>query len=139
MFIGPDDVDDGTVPVPAAHAALVEIDDGGLLVDEESGRGYALNATASLLWKLFDSVSPLGDLIDDVCAVFGAPREEVTFSVHGLVRFFGDVGLLKNVTRSLSSLPIDIEYIDVDECGEPIPPGPRPSFDDRYVDAPPNA
>lgn len=139
MLISPEDIDDHTVPVPTSHAALVEIDDGGLLVDEEAGRGYALNATATLLWKLFDSVSPLGDLVEDVSAVFGVPREEVADSVRGLVRFFGEVGLFDNVTRNIASVPIDLEYVDLDECGEPVPPGPRPSFDARYLEAPPNA
>jgi hypothetical protein len=141
VLISPDDVDDRTVPLPAPHVAIVAIDDGGLLVDEEAGRGYALNSTASLLWTLFDSASPLGDLIDDVSAAFGAPRPEVAHSVHGLVRFFGEVGLFENVTRNIASVPIDIEYVDVDECGEPIPPdAPEgPSFDARYLVAPPNA
>ena len=40
------EVDDRTVPLPAAHVALVSVDAGGLLVDEEAGRAYALNATA---------------------------------------------------------------------------------------------
>jgi hypothetical protein len=112
-----------------------------VVVDEEAGRGYALNATASLVWKLLDSVSPLGDLIDDVSAAFAAPRADVAGSVHGLVRFFGELGLFDNVTRNISSVPIDIEFVDVDECGEPIPPAAAdgPSFDSRYLAAPPNA
>jgi hypothetical protein len=139
VLIHPDDIDDRTVPVPAAHVALVDIDDGGLLVDEEAGRGYALNATASLVWKLLDSVSPIGDVIDDLTDTFSVPREEVADSVHGLVRFFGEFGMLDNVRRNLASLPMDIEYIDVDECGEVVPPEVLPSFDARYVAAPPNA
>ncbi len=140
MLISPEEVDDRTVPLPAPHVALVDVDDGGVLVDEEAGRGYALNATASLVWKLFDSASPLGDLIEDVSAAFGAPLEEVADSVHGLVRFFGELGLFENVIRNIASVPIDIEYVDVDECGEPIPPGAdAPSFDGRYLPARPNA
>ncbi|MEW6471648.1 MAG: PqqD family protein [Actinomycetota bacterium] len=139
MLISPDEIDDRTVPVPTAHAALVEIDDAGVLVDEAAGRGYALNATASLLWKLFDSNSSLGEVIDDITAVFDVPRQEIADSVHGLVRFFGEMGLFDNVTRNVASLPVDIEYVDIDECGEPIPPGPQPTFDARYLEAPPNA
>ena len=139
MLIRPDDIDDRTVPIPAAHVAIVEIDDGGLLVDEEAGRGYPVNATASLLWTLLDSVSPVGELIDDVSAAFGAPRREVADSIHGLVRTFGRLGLLENVERDFASLPIDIEYVDVDECGEPVVAAAAPSFDARYLVAPPNA
>ena len=140
MLINPDDVDDGTVPIPAPHVAMVEIDDGGLLVDEEAGRGYALNTTASLVWTLFDAVSPIGDVIDDVSAAFGAPREDVADSVVGMVRTFGELGLFENVTRNIASVPIDIEYVDLDECGEIIPPAiDGPSFDDRYLATLPNA
>jgi hypothetical protein len=141
VLISPDEVDDRTVPLPAPHIAFVEVEDRGVVVDEEAGRGYALNATASLVWKLLDSVSPLGDLIDDVSAAFAAPRADVAGSVHGLVRFFGELGLFDNVTRNISSVPIDIEFVDVDECGEPIPPAAAdgPSFDSRYLAAPPNA
>jgi coenzyme PQQ synthesis protein D (PqqD) len=141
VLISPDDVDDRTVPVPAAHVALVEIDDGGVLVDEEAGRGYAVNATAALLWKLFDSVSPLGELIDDVSAAFGEPRSDIAASVHGVVRFLGELGLFENVTRSLASVPIDIEYVDVDDCGQPVPSAAadRTAFDARYLAAPANA
>src|SRR2546423_6151868 len=141
MLISPDDVADRPVPLPASQVAFVEVDDGGVLVDEEAGRGYAVNATASLLWTLFDSVSPLGEVIDDVSAAFGEPRPDIADSVHGLVRFFGELGLFENVTRNLASVPIDIEYVDLDECGEPIPPGASdgPSFDARYLATLPNA
>lgn len=139
MLIRPDDINERTVPVPAAHVAFVPVDDGGVIIDESAGRGYALNATASLLWTLLDSVSPLGELVDDVSDVFGVAREEVEDRVHATVRFFAELGLFNNVTRRIESVPIDVEYVDLDECGEPVPPGPTPSFDDRYVKAPPNA
>jgi hypothetical protein len=140
VLILPDDIDDRSIPIPVPHAAIVEIDDGGLLVDEEAGRGYALNATASLLWKLFDSRSPLGELIDDVSAAFGVPRQDVADSCLGLVRVLGELGLFENVARSFASLPIDIEYVDEDECGEPIRPEiDEPSFDSRYLASPPSA
>ncbi len=141
MLIHPDDIDARTVPLPAAHVALVQVDDGGVLVDEEAGRGLALNATASLLWSLLDSVSPIGDLVDDVSDVFGTPREEVEDSIVELVRFFGEFGLFTNVARDSAAVPIDIEYVDVDECGESIPPSAAagPTIDDRYLAAPPNA
>ena len=134
----PGEIDDHTIPRPVSHAGLVEIDDGGVLVDEEAGRGYALNATASVLWSLFDSRSSLGELADDVSNMFGVPRQEVADSCHGLVRVLGELGLFENVARSFASLPIDITYAD--DCGEPNPPlSDAPAFDSRYLVAPPNA
>ena len=141
MIIGPDEIDEQTVPVPATHVAIVDVDDDGLLVDEEAGRGYPVNATASLLWKLLDSVSPVGDLIDDVSAAFNVPRSAVADSVHDLIRTFGHLGLLENVSRSFASVPIDVEYADPNACHESVPPGAaeeRP-FDQRYLPVPPNA
>lgn len=140
MIIGPGEIDERTVPLPARHVALVDIDDAGLLVDEEAGRGYPVNATAALLWKLLDSGSPVGDLIDDVSAAFDVPRVAVAPSVHSLVQTFGHLGLLDNVRRSFASLPIDIEYAASDDCGEPVPhSAAKRSFDDRYLPVPPNA
>jgi coenzyme PQQ synthesis protein D (PqqD) len=139
VLIHPEDIDDRTVPVPATHVAFVPVDDGGVIVDEAAGRGYAVNASASLLWTLLDAVSPLGAVVDDVSDVFGAPREEVQDRVHATVRFFAELGLFNNVTRRIESVPIDVEYVDLDECGEPVPPGPAPTFDERYVKSPPNA
>lgn len=139
MIIRPDKIDEGTVPVPASRGAIVDVDDGGLLVDEEAGRAYPLNPTATLVWKLLDSVSPVGELIDDVSAAFGVPRSAVAEDVHDLIRTFGHLGLLENVSRSLMSLPIDIQYAD-DTCLEPVPPGfEEPSYDDLYLPVPPNA
>jgi len=137
----PDEIDERTVLVPAAHVAMVDVDDGGLLVDEEAGRGYPVNATASLLWKLLDSVSPVGELIDDVSAAFDVPRSAVADSVHDLVRTFGHLGLLENVSRNFASIPVDIDYADPNTCREPVPAGAgeERSFDDRYLPAPPNA
>jgi hypothetical protein len=142
MIIRPDDIDDRTVPLPASHVAIVDVDDdGGVLVDEEAGRGYPVNATASLIWKVLDSVSPIGEIIDDVSSTFGAPPSDVAASVHGLVRTFGQLGLLDNVSRDPASIPIDIEYVDLDACGEPVPPGANDGVasDERYLTAPPNA
>ena len=140
-MLASDEIDDHTVLVPAPHVAIMDLDDGGLLVDEEAGRAYPTNATATLLWKLLDSMAPIGDLIDDVTAVFGSPRSVVADSVHRLVRTYGELGLFENVSQSLASVPVDIEYVDLDECGEPLPPGSDhgQSYDGRYLVAPPNA
>ncbi len=140
MIIGPDEIDDLTVPIPAPHVALLEMEEGGLLVDEEAGRAYPVNATASLVWKLLNSGSPIGDLIDEVSDTFGESRSEIAAAVHGLMRTFGELGLFENVLRSFASLPVDIEYVDLDECGEPVQPdGAERFFDERYLTAPPNA
>jgi hypothetical protein len=141
LIIKPDEIDDRTVPLPAGHVALVPIEDAGLLVDEEAGRGYPVNATAALVWGLLDSESPLGDIIDDVSAAFGESRSDVALNVHGLARTFGELGLFRNVRRNLASVPIDIEYVDLDECGKSVRAGDDvgPLFDTRFVAVPPNA
>jgi hypothetical protein len=141
VLIRPEEVNDQTVPVPSSHVGRVPVDDDGLLVDEEAGRAYPVNATASLLWTLLDGTSPLSDLVDDMSAAFGAPRPDVAGSVHQSVRTFGELGLLRNVMRNLASIPIDIEYVDPDECQERVPPesAETVSFDNRYMSAPPNA
>lgn len=141
MVIRPEELDEWTVLVPAPHVAIVEIDDGGLLVDEEAGRGYPVNATAALLWKLLDSVTPIGALIDDVSAAFDTSRPAVAESVYGLAQTFGHLGLFENVSRTFTSLPVDIHYADPNRCDEPAPAGSpgQVRFDGRYLPVPPNA
>ena len=73
--------------------------------------------------------------------MLGAPRDQVADSVVGLASFLGEVGLVDGVRRSLASVPVDIEYVDVDDCGKAIPAtagATVPTFDDRYLAAPPN-
>lgn len=137
MLIAPEHVDDDTVVVRSSHAGLVDVDDRGIVVDEEAGRAYALNPTATLVWRLLDGASPVGALIEDLSDAFAAPRAEVADGVLGLVRYFGLLGLLDNVARHLSTVPIDVEYVgDGRDCG----PGESdpPTFDDRYLAVPPN-
>lgn len=141
MSIAPGQVDETTVVAPARHVGTVAVGERAVLVDESAGRGWALNASGALIWRLFDGKSPLGDLVNDLSDVLGAPRHEVADSVVGLASFLGELGLLDGVLRNLASVPVDIEYVDVDDCGEVIPAADLPAvptFDSRYLAAPPN-
>lgn len=137
MHIVPGDLDGSSIVVPGDHVGIVDVDDRALLVDEFAGRGYALNPTGALVWRLLDGTSALGELIDDIVDAFGASRGEIERSVIGIVGTFGELGLLDNVVRRLESVPIDIEYVDAD-CAQPAGPAPEPTFDSRYLAAPPN-
>jgi hypothetical protein len=126
----------------------VEVEGRLLLVDEEAGRGYPLNPTGSLLWRILDSVSPLGELIDDLAESFDAPRDDVARGVVHLVRDLGLFGLLEGVARHRDSVPIDVEYAEapvdasVLDCDDPELADSQteePEFDGRYLAAPPNA
>jgi len=142
VSIAPEEVGDATVVVPSRHVGTVAVDDRVVLVDEEAGRGYALNPSASLIWRLFDGESAIGELVDDISEILGVPHDEVHGSVTGLASFLGELGLLEGVRRSVASLPIDIEYVDLDDCGEvvtvPAAAQEMPTFDSRYLAAPPN-
>lgn len=135
------EIGESTVVVPGRHVGVVEVEDCLLLIDEGAGRGYPLNLTGSLVWQLLGSPAPLGELIEDLSAAYGAARPHVAHDVLGLVRNLGSLGLLEGVFRSLESVPIDLEFVD-DECSEPDADGGRPDcpdFDARYLAAPPNA
>lgn len=136
------EIGEATVVMPGSHVGVVEVEDCLLLIDEGAGRGYPLNLTGSLVWQLLGSPAPLGELIEDLSAAYGAERPDVAHDVIGLVRNFGSLGLLEGVFRSLESVPIDIEFVDDDECNEPDAAGGRrddAGFDARYLAAPPNA
>lgn len=140
MSIAAGEVDETTVVAQGPHVGTVDVGDRVVLVDEATGRGWALNPTGALIWRLYDGASPLGELVDDLTDVLGGPRGEVAASVVGLTSFLGDVGLLDGVLRSIFSVPIDVQYVDVDELGNIVQDSASttPSFDSRYLAAPPN-
>lgn len=139
-YIAPDSIDERTVLTPGHHVGAVEVGDGLVLVDEFAAAGHALNPTATLVWRLLDGVSPLGDLIDDIASAYGIRRTDVSEQVIGLTRDLGSLGLFDQVSRSWRSVPVDIELVRHDDCGDGQAQAaePLPELDDRYLAAPPN-
>lgn len=133
-------------------AATVPVDGHAILVDGPGGRAHAINPTAALVWGCLDGTGDLGGLIDDLVAGFEVPRAIVADDVLGLARDLARLGLLDGFGAAAGAWPEDLASRD-DDCppgaGDPAaisgradvsdPAGPAdPSFDDRYLTAPPN-
>lgn len=136
----PSEISERTVLTRSPDTGTVKVSDGAVVVDEPAGRAHALNHTAGLVWDLLDGESALGDIVDDLSGVFGAPRKVVSSDVIGVARDLAMLGLLDGVARAITSLPVDIEFVRPDDCDDPaaVPAQPAPPLDDRYLGVPPN-
>ena len=84
-------------------------------------------------------MSPLGDVIDDLNAVFDGRRQQIGGDVANLVKSFASLGLLENVGRPIHTLPIEVEMVGPDGC-EPdaIEVERDEPVLERYLAVPPN-
>lgn len=137
----------GTAPDPEAivessvvrrrpDVATVAVGADAVLVDEPDGRAHAVNATGALIWECLDGLGDLAGLVDDVAAEFGADRQTVADDVVGLARDLARLGLLEGFHAAADAWPEE-PAPDDDGC-PPEADAPDPTFDDRYLAAPPN-
>ena len=86
------------IPDPPRRRAGVtsqQLADGSaVLVDEATGSGYALNATAAEVWALCDGQRTLDDIVDALLDRYEATPEQVHESVIALVVHLRDLGML---------------------------------------------
>ncbi len=96
----PGDIDEAFVPRPRGDVSFVELDN-ELVVAAPAGPfasdAHWLDRTASVVWNAFDGVTPLGVLVDELAAAFGADRDVVRDDVLELTRTLGRAGLLDGV------------------------------------------
>lgn len=137
--LDPAEIDEPHVVRPAAHVGTVPVDRELVVVDEATGRVHALNPTAALVWECLDGQASLATIVDELQEAFGAPRATISADVLGVVREFGTLGFLRDVRSAPDAPPIEIRAASEGETtsrGEL--PADEPSFDHRYLAAPPN-
>jgi PqqD family protein of HPr-rel-A system len=83
------------IPVLRCGVASVEIDGETVIYDVELDATHLLNPTATAVWSCLDGETTVDQLIDDVAAAFGVPREEVRTDILTLLRDLGRAGLLE--------------------------------------------
>jgi len=92
------DIDESFVPRFRDEVAAVELDGEAVLLDGSNGAVHTLNPTATLIWKFCDGATRLGDLIEDLVAVFDDTNgHAIHADVMALVRDFARQGLLVGV------------------------------------------
>ena len=91
-----------------------------------------LDRTASIVWKAFDGVTPVGSLVDELAAAFGADRDVVRDDVLELTRTLGRAGLLDGVAyvAPVAAHPLRPEGLPV---GTALPAFTRRDLDDVVV------
>ena len=93
-----DAIDEAYAPARGEHVHTVVLDGEGVLLDEDENRLHLLNATATLLWQLYDGTTTLGDLADDLSAEIGGDRATILADLVTISRHLGSEGLLEGVT-----------------------------------------
>lgn len=125
---------------PGSHVRELDVSGVALLVDEEAGKAHALNGSATVVWRMLRHDPRIGLLIDDLAKAFDEERGTIADGVVSLLQNLGSLGFLENVTRSIDSIPIDIEMVPPDDdCEEPATGSQADvDFDERYLRTPPN-
>jgi hypothetical protein len=131
-------IDEHSVVRPSATTGTIEVDRDAVVVDEPSGRAHALNATGSIVWRCLDGSGPLRSVIDDLADAYAQPRPRIAADVVELVRHFARLGLIDGLARDATALPPEIAHAAAGECAPDDDPAVVPSFDSRYLAAPPN-
>lgn len=79
------ELDEAFVPVRRDGIVQRDTDDGLVLFTPEGGT-IRLNSTASILWQFFDGEVTIGELTDDIAAVYDVSRGEVIGDVVDVIR-----------------------------------------------------
>ena len=130
-----DDISETFVPRPRGDVSFVEVDN-ELVVAAPAGPfasdAHWLDRTASIVWKAFDGVTPVGSLVDELAAAFGADRDVVRDDVIELTRTLGRAGLLDGVAyvAPVAVHPLRPEGLPV---GTALPAFTRRDLDDVLV------
>ena len=126
----------GSEPSPVGQQLeSVYVDDDTVVVDTKYGCAYALDPIASFVWDGLLHGSTLSQIVDELAPEFDVPRAVIEADVSKLATDLGDLGMLA------ASLGEPVTAFDIDECATDSDSEARsaePTFDDRYLAAPPN-
>lgn len=130
--IGAHDIDGSFVPRRRGAVAIVELDGEAVLFDEATGTTHLLDQVATVVWKCFDGSGSVDELVEDLAAAFGAPRDVVAGDVLELARQAGGNGLLEGVARARPELVSPPRPASVPE-GSPVPAFDYPGVGGRVA------
>jgi hypothetical protein len=109
-----------SAPVGRRSVRLIELDGRTLLYDDEIRHWVVLNGTASALWHCLDGSGTVGEIAEDLGAVFSAEVAKVQEEILFMVRVLGQQGLLEGV------VPVGVED-EIAEADAPRFPRVRPT------------
>ena len=105
-----------SAPVGRRSVRLIDLDNRTLLYDDEIRHWIVLNGTASALWRCLDGSGTVGEIAEDLGAVFSADAAKVQEEVLFMVRVLGQQGLLEGV------VPVEVEDETAKADGPRFPP-----------------
>jgi hypothetical protein len=77
-----------------------EVEDGVLLLDDESGRIHQLNETASFIWRQCKGVDSVAEIASSVARAYDVDGEVAARDVVGMLSKLQDLDLLVSVERN---------------------------------------
>lgn len=97
------DLDSRPVAAPMVRTRTAESEGrpAAMAEDELTGVRASLDALGAVVWSCLDGRSSLGEIAQDLAAVYRAPYEVVAADVVALVRSLGRLGLLEGVAGDL--------------------------------------
>lgn len=95
----------------AAHVRLHEVDGGGVLFDAHEQRLYAVNETATFIWRRIEGGVPTAVMIEQMSRDFAIPRGTAASFIASALRCWEELSLLS-------------EQRDPRQKPAPIPPSP---------------
>jgi hypothetical protein len=87
-------LDERFVPAQSRAVYTVELDGEAVLLDEAANRLHHLNASATVVWACLDGTSTVDEIVADLSAELGHPRDEVLSDTLTVLRHLADEGLL---------------------------------------------
>lgn len=89
------DIDASSRPARRHDVVWIEVDGDVVAHDPDAGVTHVLNATAALMWRCFDGVSPLAEIATDFADALGAQPGAVLADVIAGTREMARAGLLE--------------------------------------------
>jgi hypothetical protein len=87
--------DDKTFSRPTEHVRANVMNDGLVILDIDKGEIYSANVNAGSVWRLLMAGKPVGEIVDQMAAEHGIPREEAEAQVKGFVSDLMDKNLIQ--------------------------------------------
>lgn len=85
-----------TVKLDADRVAWCEVGNEVVILDLQSSKYFDLNHTARRIWKRLDTGATPNDLVEDLIATYGVPRQRAVADVNGFIDLLRERSLLLN-------------------------------------------
>ncbi len=134
QLVAVSDIDGSFVPTPQDDVVQLEV--GAELVLMRGNRTFALNPSASLVWRCFDGTGDLDEVAADLADVLGADAEVVHTDVLDVARDLAVMGMLAGVAgvEAVDSRESDSTAVQAVEVGDELEAFKLPSLEGPAIE-----